>query len=80
MDERPMAARTCQGLRYFFVNNDADFDASFGGRLQHPIQSVLLIPGRWPAQVQFRRQPPCRSKGQLGQEIVEALNAGSHTV
>jgi hypothetical protein len=47
-----------QGLRNFLVDNDVDTHATLGRRLQHSIQTVLLILGWGPSQVQLRGEPP----------------------
>lgn len=49
---------TGQGLGDLFVDNDVDLDAPFGSGAEHVIQTVLLIAGRRPSEVELGAQPP----------------------
>lgn len=54
-----MGRRQSQGLRNFLVDDDIDTHATLGCRLQHSIQTVLLILGRGPSQIKLGGEPPC---------------------
>ena len=52
---KPLTRQSCLDL---LVDDDANFDAPFGGSLEHLIKTVLLITSRRSAQIELRTQPP----------------------